>query len=202
MKSNIIIQKEKNQVIKICRNNKEFKKELYIYQKNPYFAPRLLDHNGTNTLMLQYIKGTPIIDLIQPDFSKLALLFSELHSLESQKGKRICLKDSNPNNFIYSADSMKYYMLDFSEWEYDYPEADLIHFLLFWASIYSYEKFELIFNQFKNAYRLSLPVNPIEWEMLLPEIIQQFDSRRRKFGKHQDPLSKDINANRELLSEI
>ncbi|MFC1887422.1 hypothetical protein ACFLYK_01285 [Candidatus Cloacimonadota bacterium] len=202
MKSNIIIQKEKNQVIKICRNSKEFKKELYIYQKKPYFAPQLLDHNGTNTLMLEYIHGIPIIDLIQPDFSKLALLFSELHALESNKGKRICLKDSNPNNFIYCDINLKYYMLDFSEWEYDFPEADLIHFLLFWASIYPFERFELIFNQFKNAYRLSLPINPIEWEMQLPEVIHQFDSRRKKFGKHQDPLSDDIQINRDLLTEI
>ena len=202
MKTNIIIQKEKKQVIKICRSNKEFKRELYIYTKKPHFAPRLLDHNGTNTLMLEYIEGVHIIDLIQPDFSKLALLFSELHSLESYKGKRICLKDSNPRNFIYCDIRMKYYMLDFSEWEYDYPEADLIHFMLFWASIYPLDKFELIFNQFKNAYRLSLPINPIEWEMLLPEITKQFDSRRRKFGKHQDPLSDDLNSNRELLTEV
>ena len=131
MKSNIVIQKEKNQVIKICRNSKEFKKELYIYEKQPYFAPKLIDHNGTNTLRLEYIDGIHIIDLVQPDFSKLAFLFSELHGLETVKGKRICLKDSNPRNFLYCEELTKYYMLDFSEWEYDYPEADLIHFLLF-----------------------------------------------------------------------
>jgi len=202
MKSNIVIQKEKNQVIKICRSNAEFKKELYIYQKKPYFAPKLLDHNGSNTLMLEYVKGIPIVDLLQPDFSKLALLFAELHALESQKGKRICLKDSNPNNFIYNDIKQKYFMFDFSEWEYDYPESDLIHFLLFWASIYAFEKFELIFNQFKNAYRLNLPINPIEWEMLLPEVIQHFDSRRRKFNKVQSPLSEDVNENRALLTEV
>lgn len=202
MKSNIIIQKEKNQVIKICRNNKEFKKELYIYQKKPFFAPRLLDHNKTNTLMLEYIEGISIIDLIQPDFSKLAYLFSELHALENKKGKKICLKDSNPRNFIYSEKLEKYYMLDFSEWEYDYPEADLIHFLLFWASIYSFERFEIIFNQFKNAYRMNLPINPIEWEMLLPEIVHQFDTRRHKYNKHQNPISKDVKANRKILTEV
>jgi len=202
MKSNIIIQKEKNQVVKICRNNSEFKKEIYIYNKKPYFAPKLLDHNGTNTLMLEYIDGTPIIDLVQPDFSKLALLFAELHSLEQKKGKRICLKDSNPNNFLLSRKDDKYYMLDFSEWEYDYPEADLIHFMLFWASIYPFNRFELILNQFKNAYNLSLQINPIEWEMLLPEIEIAFDTRRKKYNKSQNPLSKDVNANRELLSEV
>jgi hypothetical protein len=202
MKSNIIIQKEKNQVIKICRNSKEFKKELYIYEKNPYFAPRLLDHNGTNTLMLEYIPGTPIVELIQPDFSRIAYLFSQLHALELNKGKRICLKDTNPNNFLYRNQDKKYFMLDFSEWEYDFPESDLIHFLLFWASIYPFNRFELIFNQFKNAYRLSLPINPIEWEMLLPEIVLLFDSRRKKFNKIQNPLSPDVNRNRELLKEV
>ncbi|MCD4817384.1 MAG: hypothetical protein K8S23_01685 [Candidatus Cloacimonetes bacterium] len=202
MKSNIIIQKDKNQIIKICRNHTEFKKELYIYRKKPKFVPKLLDHNGKNTVILEYIEGNPIIDLINPDFTKLALLFVELHSLESKKGKKICLKDSNPKNFIVSSKEQKYYMLDFSEWEYDYPESDLIHFLLFWASIYPFEKFQKIFNQFKNAYRTSLPINPIAWEIFLPEIISAFDGRRRKYNKSQNPLSKDVMANRELMAEI
>jgi len=126
MKSNVIIQKNKGQVIKICRNKKEFKKELYIYEKKLSFIPKLLDHNSLNTVILEYIEGSPIIDLKQPDFSKIALLFTELHSLEKRDSKRICLRDTNPKNFLFSHINQKYYMLDFSEWEYDYPESDLI----------------------------------------------------------------------------
>jgi tRNA A-37 threonylcarbamoyl transferase component Bud32 len=202
MKSNIIIQKGKKQVIKICRSKKGFQKELYIYKKNLSFVPRLLDHNGVNTIMIEYIEGIPISDLLQPDFKKIAELFVELHSLDFKKGKRVCLNDSNPKNFLFCKKTRKYYMLDFSEWEYDYPESDLIHFLLFWASIYRASKFKKIFHQFINAYKNSLIINPIEWEMLVPEMILKFDSRRMKFFKIERKVNPHISKNREILTYI
>ena len=89
--------------------------------------------------MLEYIKGNPIVDIDEPDFAMLAADISALHELENKAGKVICHMDNNPMNFIYTKD--QFYMLDFSEWEYDLPEKDLIHFLLFWASIYNSNKF-------------------------------------------------------------
>ncbi|MBT4333494.1 MAG: hypothetical protein HOD64_09480, partial [Candidatus Cloacimonetes bacterium] len=54
MKTEIIINKEKKQVIKICDSPKMFKKEMYIYKKRLPFTPKLIDNDGKNTLMLEY----------------------------------------------------------------------------------------------------------------------------------------------------
>ena len=81
-------------------------------------------------------------------------------------------------------------MLDFSEWIYDYPETDLIHFLLFWASAYNSDKFKVIFEQIVNTYKTKNMINTLEWELLIPEMILRFDSRRKKFGKKQTQNTK------------
>ncbi len=87
MKAKIIINKEKNQVIKICNSPKMFKKELYIYKKKLPYIPRLIDNDGKNTLMLEYINGIPIMDLAQPNFVKITELMIDLHSIESKGDK-------------------------------------------------------------------------------------------------------------------
>jgi hypothetical protein len=202
MKAEIVIQKETGRVIKICRSHKEFKKELFIYERYPTFAPKLLDHNGTNTIAVQYIEGMPIGDLIQPDFSAIAGLFIELHQLSVKKDKCICLIDSNPKNFLYDPETHKYFMLDFSEWEYDYPEVDLIHFLLFWASIYRSEKFAKILHDFIDSYTAEMPLNKIEWEILVPEVIFKFDTRRKKYNRSESLEISEIQKNRELITRL
>lgn len=198
MKAGIIVNKEKRQVIKICNSPEMFKKELYIYKKKLPFTPRLLDNDGKNTLILEYIEGIPIIDLAQPDFVKITQLLISLHSIESKQGKCICHFDNNPNNYIFA--NSKYYMLDFSEWVYDFPETDLIHFLLFWASSYNAAKFKAVFKQVTNTYKEKRMINPLEWELMIPEIVSRFDARRSKFGKKQ--AHSDISKNREMLKNI
>ncbi len=198
MKAKVIIDKKKRQVIKICDSPKMFKKELYIYKKKLQFTPKLIDNDGKNTLMLEYIEGTPIMDLAQPNFVKITELIISLHSLESKKGKCLCHYDNNPKNYLYA--NGKYYMLDFSEWVYDYPETDLIHFLLFWASAYNSVKFKHVFEQVISTYKAKRIINPLEWELMIPEIILRFDSRRIEFGKKQ--THPDIAKNREILRYI
>jgi thiamine kinase-like enzyme len=148
--------------------------------------------------MLEYIEGTPVMDLAQPNFAKITELFINLHSLESKNGKCICHYDNNPKNYLFAEG--KYYMLDFSEWVYDYPETDLIHFLLFWASAYNSVKFKHVFEQVISTYKAKRMINPLEWELIIPEIILRFDSRRIEFGKKQ--THPDITKNREILRNI
>ena len=198
MRSNVIIQEEKKQIIKICNSPKTFKKELYIYQKKLTFTPKLLDHDGKNTLMLEYIDGIPIGDLAQPDFACIAAIYAELHLLENIQGKCICHVDNNPKNYLFA--NNKYYMLDFSDWDYKQPETDLIHFLLFWASIYNKVKFKLAFKQLIDSYMKKATINPLEWELLIPEVIERFDSRRNQFGKRE--INPDMKINRETLKNI
>ncbi len=198
MKSEIIINKEKRQVIKICNSPKMFRKELYIYKKKLPYTPKLIDNDSKNTLILEYLDGISIMDMPEPDFIEITELMVNLHSLESKGDKCICHFDNNPNNYLHA--NGKYYMLDFSEWIYDYPETDLIHFLLFWASEYNSDKFKSIFEQVISTYRTKRMINPLEWELMIPEIVLRFDSRRRKFGKKQ--THPDISINREILKNI
>jgi len=198
MKAELIINKEKGQVIKICNSPAMFKKEIFIYKKKLPFTPRLIDNDGKNTLILEYIDGIPIMDLAQPDFKKVTELFIELHSIETKNGKCICHFDNNPKNYLFA--NGKYYMLDFSEWVYDFPETDLIHFLLFWASSYSFAKFKNIFKIVVNTYKDKRIINPLEWELMIPEIILRFDARRQKFGKKQS--HPDVLENREYIKNI
>ena len=198
MKSNVMIQKDKMQVIKICKSPKMFKKELYIYEKKLPFTPKLLDHDGKNTLILEYLGGDNIGEIEQPDFAQIADLFIALHALENKSGKCICHSDNNPKNYILS--NGNYFMIDFGEWEYDYPESDIIHFLLFWASIYDSSQFEKAYRQLIDQYLTYGNINPLEWEMSIPEIIERFDSRRQHFGKiEQNP---DTYLNRDLIKDI
>ena len=198
MKSEIIINKEKRQVIKICNSSKMFKKELYIYKKKLPYTPKLIDNDSKNTLILEYLNGISIMDMTEPNFIEITELMVNLHSLESKNDKCICHFDNNPKNYLFA--NGKYYMLDFSEWIYDYPETDLIHFLLFWASAYSSDKFKFIFEQVISTYRTKRMINPLEWELMIPEIVLRFDSRRRRFGKKQ--THPDISINREILRNI
>lgn len=198
MISNVMIQKDKKQVIKICKSPKMFKKELYIYEKKLHFTPKLLDHDEKNTLILEYLEGANIGEIERPDFSQIADLFVELHALENKNGKCICQADTNPKNYILS--NGKYYMIDFGEWEYNYPESDIIHFLLFWASIYDSKQFEKTFRQLTDYYLAYGNINPLEWEMSIPEIIEHFDNRRERFGKIE--LNPDTYINRELIKNI
>lgn len=201
-KANIIIEKERRRVIKICRSQAEFLKELHIYNYKPDFAPALIDHNGINTLVLEMIDGIPIGDLLQPDFEKLADIFIQFHLLEDHHGKKLCIADPNPRNFLYDQSDHRYYLIDYSEWEIDYPESDLIHFLLFWASIYRTNRFREIFARFITAYRKILPLNPIEWELLVPEVLEKFAHRRHKFNKIEKKPNPDIKQNHEIMTRI
>jgi tRNA A-37 threonylcarbamoyl transferase component Bud32 len=175
-----------------------FKKELYIYEKKLPFTPRLLDHDGKNKLILEYLDGQNIGELAEPDFARIAELFQRLHNLEQKDGRCICHRDSNPKNYLLADE--RYFLIDFSEWEYDFPESDLIHFLLFWASILNRKKFELCFLSFLSSYKKSGYINPVQWEMLIPIKTSEFDSRRMKFGKIES--NADIIENREQIKNV
>lgn len=198
MKSNIILQKEKGQIIKICKTPKMFKNELYIYQKHLPFTPKLIDHDNKNKLILEYIEGIPIGDLAEPDFGKISDMFIQLHNLEQKKGKVICHADNNPKNYLFAKG--KYFMIDFGEWKYDTPESELIHFLLFWASIYNKSKFNIAFDKLMSSYLGKGSINPLEWEIQIPIMIEKFDRRREKYGKSEFNI--DVKINRERIKNI
>ncbi|MDN5353904.1 MAG: hypothetical protein PWQ09_660 [Candidatus Cloacimonadota bacterium] len=200
MKTKILFKKEAGEVIKICNSPAEFQKEVYIYQKNLDFTPKLIDHDGRIKLILQFIPGETIAQIKNPDFSELAKLFLQLHRLEQRDGKVICHIDTNPRNYIKW--QQQYYMLDFAEWQWQLPEVDLINFLLFYASEQQKDQFRKTCESFLRTYHEESTINVIEWELLLAELILKFDRRRKIFCKKEHSLSSDVNINRNFLKDI
>lgn len=196
-KSLLVFDRDKNQIIKTCRTLDEYKRELYIYQKNLEFSPTLYNHNNKEfSITISHLNGHTLYNTLNPDFQNIARMFFQIHSLEE---KTICLMDTNPNNFIYDFEADRYYMLDFSEWEYNEKEFDLIHFLLFWAAIYNEEKFKQTASSFIKSYDKLDKINVLVWIRLLPEIINMFDERRNRFRKKEKLRNIDQEANRKLL---
>jgi hypothetical protein len=200
MKSKIIFKKEAGEVIKICNSPAEFKKELAIYRRNLDFTPQLIDHDKRIKLILQYLPGQRVSDMDQPEFSKLAQLFLKLHKVSKEQHQVICQVDTNPKNYLVGKN--QYYMVDFSEWEWNVPELDLINFLLFWASRQQAYQFRQTCKVFLKTYHQSSSINMIEWELLLSELIHKFDWRRKNFGKKERILNSDVGKNREYLQNI
>jgi len=200
MKSRIIFKKDAQEVIKICNSPAEFQKELFIYKKELEFTPKLIDHDKRMKLILQYIPGQRVADIGKPDFSKLAKLFLKLHKVGKKQNQVICQVDTNPKNYLVW--DGKYYMLDFSEWSWQLPEVDLINFLLFWASRQTDYQFRQTCDIFLNTYLRESSINMIEWELLLAELTQKFDWRRKNFGKKERIFNSDVGKNRNYLQNI
>lgn len=198
-KSLLVFDRDKNQIIKTCRTLDEYKRELHIYQKNLAFTPTLYSHSQKEfSITISHLNGHTLYNTLNPDFGRIAKLFHQLHSLEE---KTICLMDTNPNNFIYDFGADRYYMLDFSEWEYNQKEFDLIHFLLFWAAIYDEEKFTKTAVSFLDSYNKLNNIETSVWNRMLPIIINMFDERRNKYRKKEKLKNVDQEANRELLKK-
>ncbi len=138
-------------VTKKCKTRQEYLREIAIYEKSFSFVPRLLAHDYS-TLSIEYINGETIGSLANPDFSKLGKIFAGLHSHKNKSSLSICHNDTNPKNYLVDKNG-KYFMIDFSDWTFDYPEKDLIHFLMFRCSIYSHKKLKLASELFLNSYQ-------------------------------------------------
>jgi len=139
--------------------------------------------------------------LANPDFSKLGEIFAGLHSHKNKSSLSICHNDTNPKNYLVDKNG-KYFMIDFSDWTFDYPEKDLIHFLMFRCSIYSHKKLKLASELFLNSYQKKQDINPIIWKKFYHEIEIKFDERRKRFNKEEILASNILKSNRSFLKNV
>ena len=170
------------------------------YKKNLAFTPRLIDFTA-DSLTIELIEGKTLGEIDNPDPRKLAHLFSKLHSLED-KTRTICLVDTNPRNILIENDTDRYFFIDFSDWKVDYPESDLVNFLLFLASMQNIKKFQKFCKTFLKTYILYLPINHLLFSSLIPQKIVIFDQRRVKYGKIEKNLKSKQEINRKYLFKI
>ncbi len=139
--------------------------------------------------------------MANPDFSKLGEIFAGLHSHKNKSSLSICHNDTNPKNYLVDKNG-KYFMIDFSDWTFDYPEKDLIHFLMFRCSIYSHKKLKLASELFLNSYQKKQDINPIIWKKFYHEIEIKFDERRKRFNKEEILASNILKSNRSFLKNV
>lgn len=195
------ISKHNDFIIKQFYSKKEYDNELYIYQKKLSFTPRLLEILPGKKIKLSRIKGQTIGSLSH--FSPLGIgsILSHFHMLETRNGKTLTHMDTNPKNYILSCS--KYYMIDFSEIESNYPEYDLVSFLLFYASIKDSSTFPGFFKEFLDGYESKHLLSRQRLVQIMPESMVKFDQRRKKYNK-SDPAGtsrKCIKMNRQFLIE-
>jgi aminoglycoside phosphotransferase (APT) family kinase protein len=185
---------EQGIVIKRFSDPALFERELYIYLKNPEFAPQLLDHNHHDELVTRYLDCQNLGQRENPDFTAIGPLFYALHHLEDTV---ICHRDTNPRNYLQSPQGT--WMIDFTNWEYGRPEEDLVHFLLFWASIRVPEVFSEILVQVISGYPGFCEVDPADWREASERMVRLFDERRGRYGRSRFVRLDDMERNRELL---
>ena len=199
-KNRLIFNSKDKSVTKFFQSKDDFVKELFIYQKKPNFAPKFLSYNQDNlSIKIELIKGDTIINLQNPDFKMLAKLFYQLHTLED---KTICLMDTNPKNFLYSIEKNRYFIIDFSDWQYADKEFDLIHFLLFWASLWRYERFYQVAKIFLTEYENYAVIKKSNWKTNVINVINIFDNRRQFHKKKEKTINNDTEKNREMLKNL
>jgi len=198
-KNKFVIYPELKQIWKYFQNPQEYQKEKEIYQYSPSFAPKLCGLlPQQNLIKLQLLNAKTSIE-IEPKFQKIAQLFAQLHRLNSPT---ICLCDTNPRNILYEIDLKRYFLIDFSDWQYQPPEYDLINFLLFWASIYSPKSFAKAATDFLAAYQKIAPIDGIFWQKRLPQAETEFDQRRARFNRKKAIEGAAPKENRKFMEKV
>ena len=199
-KNRLIINSDDKSVTKFFGSKKEFEKELFIYKLHPAFAPRLLSYNANKmSISTRLIEGNTLINFQDFDFKEIAKLFYKLHTIADET---ICLIDTNPKNFLYSPKEDRYFIIDFSDWEYRGKEFDLIHFLLFWASLWKFEKFAKTTQTFLNEYNKLNSIDKSLWKDEVNNVILFFDKRREKYNKKEKKVNSDTENNRNMLRRL
>ena len=196
MKSDLLFDYDNLSVTKTVNTKEEYDKEMLVYGRHFSFVPGLISTDNDLTITIEMIQGHHISQ--ESDFYTIGEHFSELHLIKSGE-LSLCHQDTNPKNYMYT--SGKYYFIDFAESGFNYPEFDLIHFLLFWAEIADRETFKTISHDFLQGYLLKGQINHDKWQMIYNETVNKFDNRRKQFGK-PNILSVNTINNRKTIEKL
>lgn len=166
----------------------ELKKELQVYQKQLPMTARLISAGGMQ-IDLSLLQGRPYLDTPLSFFpGLLGRTLAAFHQSGFDGSKCWCHWDNNPKNILLSEDLTAYYLVDFAQLEFDFPEADLTHLLLFWIQHFNDEQLRRFTKLFINAYTLLMPIDKERWNQHIPLSIRRFNQRRIDFGKAPDLL--------------
>jgi len=148
-------------------------------------VPALLDFCAPHWIKLQRVEGLPYLDT-DFDAKGLAESLAAFHLASFDGDKCLCHIDNQPRNILTTQD--RFWFLDFSDSRREYPEFDLCHLFLFWASDLPGEAFAHKLESFITAYNAYLPIRKEVWGDCLSRGIVVFDQRRNQYQK---PLGKN-----------
>lgn len=199
MKSRILFSDNGKTVIKECRTKEECDKELHVYNLKLEHIPELVGKIDERTFEMKRIFGRTLAQDTEFDFQEIGKLFAALHETERINEKVLCHLDTNPRNYIIEERTGQYFFIDFSESGFGYPENDLINFLLFWAAILPTDRFTAGITDLRKGYRLRGVIAEDRIKKMLPEWIEIFDKRRKRYCKNPATVFDWQKRNRELL---
>lgn len=186
------------EVIKYFSSESCFATELGVYNLNLPMLPKLIGFCEPNWIKLSRVSGTPYLDT-DFDAAILARTILAFHLASFDGVKCICHIDNQPRNILAEGD--RFWFLDFSDSCIDYPEFDLCHLLLFWASDLPGGVFAGKLRAFLSAYDAGLAIRSEFWRECLHRSIEVFDQRRdiyrKSLGKNPVPV---VLQNRALLN--
>lgn len=190
-----------NIVRKYYNTSSDMQKELEIYEKKLNFIPQL-ENSGDNWLEFEYKEGANLWEMVRIDFSAVAQLYASLHNVQSRGDFTICQIDTNPKNVLYVCSEDKYYLIDFVDWRWEYPEFDIIHFLMFFTAFYDQKNYIKICEDYISGYRKLRDIDQSKWQNSFKKAESYFDNRRKKFDKREINSSPDVSVNREYLRSL
>lgn len=192
-------------VVKHCRSNKAYQKELFVYQSDFTHKAVLNEVIKPRTLVLSKLNGIPYLDI--EAFSsgmvkKLAKIIAEFHSIITLEGKVLCHWDNQPRNILWDSAKQRFWLLDFEDIRLAYPEADIAHLFLFWAEVMPADEFKCFVSDFICQYQKYRQLNAERWVLECRKAKNRFDARRRRYCKSlkSDRSLRNINR-RYLISE-
>lgn len=189
---------------KLCTSARAFVNETRIYDKNLDCTPKLISALPPREIILQKVDGCPYMG--HPSGWNPALLgqtIAHYHSSFYDGQKTLCHHDNQPGNILYTGE--RYYLIDFSETLWEYPEHDISHLHLFWAAEMPLDALCQAVTQFMDSYSDIMPLSTNRLLHFQSQNIKRFDLRRlihRKKIRHS-PNPEDSNraAIREIYAE-
>lgn len=197
------VEVQDNTVTKHFGDPAMFSRELYAYELGLPMLPRLMSYTKPEKIVLEKIGGEPYLDRSfgPSEACRLAETLAAFHTATMNKGKCLCHWDNQPRNVINANNS--FYLIDFAESRISFPEDDVSHLLLFWASEFTAERMKELAGAFIHSYTELLPLDHAKWRVSLERSILRFDERRTLHGRpgcHMDP--RVASGNREFLSNL
>lgn len=180
-----------------------FSRELFAYELGLPMLPRLMSYAEPEKIVLERIEGEPYLDRSfgPGEASRLAETIAAFHISTLENAKCLCHWDNQPRNVINAGDS--FYLIDFAESRVSYPEDDVTHLMLFWASEFTSPELERLARVFIAKYSQTVALDPERWKTSFDHSLGRFDKRRSLHSHASAHMDlRPMMENREIIGDL